>query len=146
MRPMVVIPEEDRVQLEMIRSSGLANKEMQTRASVILLAGQGYLNIEIAEKLHLSEITVSRWIYKYLEREPGTDLIALFKNKRAKGKNRFYSEEARAWLREYYAENPGISMVKYTERVHKNCAKAGFPELGTIARTSIATILKATDE
>ncbi len=141
----VAVPEEDRVQLEIIRSSGLANKDMQTRASIILLAGQGYHNTEIAKKLHLSEPTVSHWIHKYLERQPGTDLVVLFKNKSSKGKNRVYSDEARAWLCAYRAEHPGISMLAFTELVHTNCAEAGFPELATIARTSIALILKAKD-
>lgn len=145
MRPLVEIPEEDRQVLQAICTPGLANKDVQTRAKVILLAGEGYKNVEIAEKLQVGDDMVGRWVYRYLERTPGTDLLTLLKDKPQKGKNRKYSDAARAWLRAYAAEHPDLTATDLTDKVHQSCAEAGFPELSKIARTSIALILKAAE-
>ena len=144
-RPDVVIPEADRKALEIIQTSSMANKDMQIRASILLLAGEGYNNVEIAQKLNVGQVMVGRWVNRYLGRAPGTDLNKFLRDQHPKGKNRVYSNEARSWLRAFFAEHPGISVLAYTDLVHETAAEAGFPELSNIARTSIAAILKAED-
>ena len=142
-RPAVVIPEDDRKILDAYQLPGVVSNELQTRARIILLAGEGYNNAQIAAKLHVAELTVGLWVNRYLNRKPGADIAGLLRDKTSKGKNRVYSDEARAWLRSFYAENPDTSISAYTNAVHKHCAEAGFPELANIARTSIAAIIRS---
>lgn len=139
----VVIPEADRKLLEAFQMPDVVDDDIRMRAKIILLAGEGYTNVDIAAMLHVSEPTASLWVNRYRRKDPEMKLRELLRGKHSKGKNRVFSNEARAWIRSYRAENSDVSLTLYTKMVHDNCTRAGFPELSRIARSSISAILKA---
>lgn len=72
--PVIVLSNDERAELARLADANLANPRLAKRACIVLLAAQGMQNKEIAEKLTVGRVQVSRWRKRYLEsRLPGIE-------------------------------------------------------------------------
>ncbi len=141
----------DKESIKNILSDEKSSYKLKQRALILEFAS---LNVDIKDIIERTESSKSlcyRVIRKYLSL--GLD-GALHDLKRI-GRPAIFSEDAKIYIRQIACQKPYNldkslkesiwsldSLVNY---IHKNCKKAGFPELSTIVKTSIFNILNKTE-
>jgi transposase len=63
----IVLTDEERAELTRLARSSLTSVRLALRARIVLLAAQGLQNIEIAARLGVGRVQVSRWRERYIE-------------------------------------------------------------------------------
>ena len=63
----IVLTDEERAELTRLARSRLTSVRLALRARIVVLAAQGLQNIEIAARLGVGRVQVSRWRERYIE-------------------------------------------------------------------------------
>ena len=63
--PEIILTNEERVELMRLVRSRLTSVRLEQRAGIVLLAADGFQNMDIAEMLGLGRVQVSRWRQRY---------------------------------------------------------------------------------
>jgi transposase-like protein len=63
--PEIILTNEERVELMKLVRSRLTSVRLEQRAGIVLLAADGFQNMDIAEMLGLGRVQVSRWRQRY---------------------------------------------------------------------------------
>ncbi len=65
--PAIELSEQDKAELTRIAHCRLSSVRLAERARIVLLAGQGMQNLQIAQELGIDRITAGRWRQRYIE-------------------------------------------------------------------------------
>lgn len=146
MRNWLTLSDEEKKQLEIIATSGLAAKNLQIRANVLLLASQGLPDYEIASQLGIGTATAMRWIARFRDRPAGSDMLSVLKTKDGRGRASKFDESGREWVRGLASEKrSGMTLEAFTEYVQSHAMEAGHPAFASICRSALWYILHEND-
>ena len=145
----VIVKDEDKLILTSLANSQTAEHRQVQRAKIILLAGEGFSNAEIAAKLGVHRNTVSTFITKYI----AAGLEYSLNDSERSGKPNLITDEEKIYITNIACTKPkelGQSSELWTYRllrdfIRNDCKDAGYPGLQKIAHTTVRSILESNE-
>ncbi|MCD8308015.1 MAG: helix-turn-helix domain-containing protein [Clostridia bacterium] len=150
-RTTLKLTDKDKANLKKITRSRSKEARVVSRAKILLHKADGLTIDEIAQIMKIHRNTVILCLKKYSE--GGIDYALNDKPRKSVGRGHGITPEGRDWVisiaskEPQYAGllDPSWSYEGLTSYISKNAAKAGFPELESISKTSVRRILSTAD-
>lgn len=143
------LTEEEIERLTTIINTRTAEAQKVQRAKIILLSSEGMSNISIAEKLDIHRNSVKLCLKKYSLSGLESALI----DDSGRGRKAILTDEDKTYVRNLACRKPkelGYAQELWTVRslqnhIRKSCVDAGYPNLASVASSTVNTILNDAD-
>jgi putative transposase len=122
----IVLTADEQTQLQSLATSRTLPHALVARAQLVLWAGQGKSNTEIAERLHFSKPTVGKWRQRFLQHR----LAGLYDELRSGRPRSIEDDQIAALLKRTLSRNPTAS----THWSVRQAAKASGISKSTVHR------------
>jgi len=135
--------------LTAITNTRTAEAQKVQRAKILLLSSEAMSNVKIAEKLDIHRNTVELCLKKYI----ASGMESALRDDAGRGRKAVLTDEDKTYVRNLACRKPtefGYAQELWTVRslqshIRKNSLDAGYPNLSSIASSTVNTILNDAD-
>lgn len=135
--------------LTTITNTRTAEAQKVQRAKILLLSSEGMSNVDIAEKLDIHRNSVELCLKKY----NASGLESALIDDSGRGRKAVLTDDDKTYVRNLACQKPkeiGYAQELWTVRslqshIRKSCVDAGYPNLASVAPSTVNTILNDAD-